>query len=91
MDPPVLRYFLSDLMDGLTFTQMKGVPFRQGNLNVVPMHELTVAIAACDLCTDCEGCPMGELIPTCSKVQRPTAQSQEPPGVDPCGSGRTRP
>lgn len=50
----VLRYFLSVLMDGLTFTQTKGAPFGQGALNVLPMHELTGAIAACGSCTEGE-------------------------------------
>lgn len=47
----VLRYFISVLMDGLTFTQTKGAPLA---LNVLPMHELTGAIAACGLCTEGE-------------------------------------
>lgn len=46
-------------MDGLAFIQTKGTPCIQGDLNVLPMHELTVAVAACGLCTDCEGHPPG--------------------------------
>lgn len=74
----VLRYFLSVLMDGLTFTQTKGAPFGQGDLNVLPMHELTVAIAACGLCTDCEGCPMGEPIPHVLRGWRPQQRAENP-------------
>lgn len=63
-------------MDGLTFLQTKGTPFGRGALNVPPMHELTLAIAACGLWTECDG-PQGELIPyalrsleTCSRQLR---------------------
>lgn len=41
-------------MDGLTFTQTERAPSGQGARNVLPMHELPVAIAACGLCTGCE-------------------------------------
>lgn len=36
-------------MDGLTFTQTKRAPSGQGAQNVLPMHELPVATAACGL------------------------------------------
>lgn len=42
-------------MDGFTFTQTKRAPFKQGALNVLPMHELTGTIAACSLCTHGKG------------------------------------
>ena len=44
-------------MDGLTFTQTNRAPSGQGARNVLPMHELPVAVAACGLCTGCEGHP----------------------------------
>lgn len=52
---------MSVLMDGLTFKQIKRASFGQGALNVLPMHELTVAVAACVLCTDGEGHPRGSI------------------------------
>lgn len=42
-------------MDGLTFTQTKRAPSGKGAQNVLPMHELPVAIAACGLRPGFEG------------------------------------
>lgn len=54
----VLRYFISVLryFNGWAYIcSTRRAPFGQGFRNVLPMHELRVAIAACGLCTGCEG------------------------------------
>lgn len=63
-------------MDGLTFTQTKGAPFGQGALNVLPMHELTVAIAAWFVYR-LRRPPGPGSFPARAEVWRPAAESQE--------------
>lgn len=74
----MLKYFISVLLDGLTFTQTKRTPFRQGTPNVLPVLELTGTIAAYGLCTDDEvkghfGVSSFLMYP---EVWRPTAQTK---------------
>lgn len=76
----MLKYFISILLGGLTFTQTKRTPFRQGILNVLPVLELTGTIAACGLCTDDEvkghsGVSSFLMYP---EVWRPTAETKNP-------------
>lgn len=82
---------MSVLMDGLTFKQIKRASFGQGALNVLPMHELTVAIAACGLCTDGEGHPRGSHSFCTQRSGDPQQRAKNPPdllnGVGPCCSG----